>query len=435
VSGRLLPAAIWAFAMAALLPPGAALAQNGPISGVTTSATGQPRGNINVAVCSDLATTGASVTSNVATLAFASNPQTLGFVNGATLTVYGFTGGDTYLNTSAAIVSTSSTTVSYALVHANASAATNGFAYQKGNSTQACAGLAALTTDNTAATASPNPFTSDGLGNYLTFAAPAYYRVQIYGAGVSTFFYATAVACVPNNTVNCGVLGGTPNTWTALQTFSAGISSGGTGTFTGAWGGAPTLSGLWTFNAGLTSAGPNALSGGGTTFGSWTHAATHTFNGGAIFGISILPGSSGSIPLGSPLFPFSTAVIGSAANMSSSQTSLATANRTVSWPDASGTVSLAAVEYCGATTGATQACAKTVQTLPYIAWGDVTLNTATSQSISTLPFTDGLFSCTGSDLTTPAGIVSFNTYVSASVTIQESGGVNTDHLRYMCVGR
>jgi hypothetical protein len=91
-------------------------------------------------------------------------------------------------------------------------------------------------------------------------------------------------------------------------------------------------------------------------------------------------------------------------------------------------------EYCGATTGARQACAKTIQTAPLIVWGDVQLNTTPTQSITTLPFSDAFYSCTGSDLTTAAGIVSFNTYASSSVTIQETGGVNTDHLRYLCVG-
>jgi hypothetical protein len=92
-------------------------------------------------------------------------------------------------------------------------------------------------------------------------------------------------------------------------------------------------------------------------------------------------------------------------------------------------------EYCGATSGATQACAKTIQTTPIVVFGDVALNTATSQSITTLPFSDALYSCTGSDLTAAAGIVSFNTYASSSVTIVETGGANTDHLRYICVGR
>jgi hypothetical protein len=97
--------------------------------------------------------------------------------------------------------------------------------------------------------------------------------------------------------------------------------------------------------------------------------------------------------------------------------------------------SLSTVDYCGATTGGTQACAKTLQAFPIVVWGDVQLDTSTSQSITTLPFSDSFYSCTGSDLTTAAGIVSFNTYASASVTIQETGGVNTDHLRYICVGR
>lgn len=103
-------------------------------------------------------------------------------------------------------------------------------------------------------------------------------------------------------------------------------------------------------------------------------------------------------------------------------------------PNATGILSEAVIEYCGATTGGTQACAKTPQALPLMVWGDVQLNTATSQSITTLPFTDALYSCSGSDLTTAAGIVSFNTYASASVTIVETGGANTDHLRYQCIG-
>jgi len=149
----------------------------------------------------------------------------------------------------------------------------------------------------------------------------------------------------------------------------------------------------------------------------------------------IVPSVAASYVVGSQPLPYTNLCLGTLANHTICQTTAPTANRNVIWADASGTPSLAAVEYCGATSGASQPCAKTVQTLPYVVWGDVTLNTATSQSISTLPFTDGLFSCTGSDLTTPTGIVSFNTYVSASVTIQESGGTNVDHLRYICVGR
>ncbi|MGD0907682.1 MAG: hypothetical protein ABSA96_08880 [Candidatus Acidiferrales bacterium] len=118
-----------------------------------------------------------------------------------------------------------------------------------------------------------------------------------------------------------------------------------------------------------------------------------------------------------------------AAQQISSITTAATSN------SSTGTISPVVVEYCGATSGSTQACAKTVENSPVTVFGDVTLNTATSQSITTLPFTSSSsYSCSGSDLTTAAGIVSFNTYAAASVTIAESGGVNTDHLRYMCVG-
>jgi len=218
--------AICALLLAAL-PPGAAFAQMGPIQGTTTSATGQPRGGVNVAVCATLATQAASVTGNVATLTFASNPQTQGFVAGALLTVSGFTGGDTYFNGSFTIAAVSGTTISYALTHANAAAGTNGSVYQTGSSTQACAPLSSLFTDNTGNFASPNPFTSDGLGNYFTWAAPNYYRVQIYGAGVSTLTYPMGVGCVPlTGTSTCGVQLNASNALTGDNTHS------GTETFT-----------------------------------------------------------------------------------------------------------------------------------------------------------------------------------------------------------
>ena len=95
----------------------------------------------------------------------------------------------------------------------------------------------------------------------------------------------------------------------------------------------------------------------------------------------------------------------------------------------------AIVEYCGATSGGTQACAQTRELNPIIIFGDVLLNTATSQSITALPFTSSSsYSCSGSDLTSTGGIVSFNTYAAASVTIQELNGTTSDHLRYVCAG-
>ena len=99
-------------------------------------------------------------------------------------------------------------------------------------------------------------------------------------------------------------------------------------------------------------------------------------------------------------------------------------------------MSLASVEACGSTSGATQACAGTVESPGIIVFGNVTLNSAATQAITTLPFTAaGDYACTGSDYSTAAGIVSFSVYASgASATIKESGGATTDILYYMCVG-
>lgn len=146
------------------------------------------------------------------------------------------------------------------------------------------------------------------------------------------------------------------------------------------------------------------------------------------------PTVAGGFFLGGSSLPWSGLFVGGAVNQYNLLQSGATTTQVNTIPDTSGTFSMAVVEYCGATTGGTQACAKTVQKLPLVVFGDVTLNTATSQSITTLPFTSALYSCSGSDLTTAAGVVSFNTYANASVTIVETGGMNTDHLRYMCVG-
>lgn len=112
----------------------------------------------------------------------------------------------------------------------------------------------------------------------------------------------------------------------------------------------------------------------------------------------------------------------------------AAGTNTITDPAASGTTSLAVFEYCGATAGGTQACANSVQPLPITVWGDVRLNSTTSQSITKLPFTDALYSCTGSDLTTSAGIVTFNGYTPSSVTLLVTNGTIADDLRYICVG-
>jgi hypothetical protein len=403
--------------IAALASAGAARGQNGPITGVTWSSTGRPAGGVNVAICGQLVTTGAAVAGNVATLTFASNPITQGFVNGATLVVFGFTGGDTYYNGSFTIAGTSATTVSYALVHANASAGTNGTAYQSGTITQACAPLAALTTDNTAATTSPNPFTSDGLGNYTAWAAPAYYKVQTYSANYGFSFYFTGVACVPLNTSNCGALLGTANNWSAAQTFSGNA--------------------LFPSGAGLSFTESNLVI--APAAGKINCVGSNTGTDG--LQCSYNAGTYGVVPTiqlpwtWTSLQTFaSNLVVGSGAN-ATTLSSAASSPRTAAFPDASGTVSLFTSENCGSTAGGVQACAKTIEPNDFIARGEVTLNVAATQSITTLPFPSGIFACAGSDLTNAAGIVSFNTYAANSVTIQESGGGTSDHLRYICIGQ
>lgn len=104
----------------------------------------------------------------------------------------------------------------------------------------------------------------------------------------------------------------------------------------------------------------------------------------------------------------------------------------IGFPAADGTASLAIVENCGTST----TCAQTVLTNPIIVRGDVTFPTATTVSLSSLPFTSSSsYSCTASDLTSAAGVVNATTYTSgAAVTFTETGGSTTDHARYICVG-
>lgn len=169
-----------------LLIPTALLAQEGNFQTILLSGSGQPI-NATVAVCSTgLATTAASVTNNIATLTMASNPQTANFLATKTLTVSAFTGADTYFNGTFTIVSVSPTAISYALVHANASAGTNGRAFQTGDSISACAPLVTLYTDDTGLVTTTNPFPSGTLGNVSIWTVPGVYNVQYYGQQLVT---------------------------------------------------------------------------------------------------------------------------------------------------------------------------------------------------------------------------------------------------------
>lgn len=192
---------------------------------VLTNSLGQALAGINVAVCGQSTTTAAAVSNNVATYTIAS---TTGYAVGMTLHSSGFTGGDTYLNTSGAITALTSTTLSIALTHANASAGTNGTLYAVGSSTQACAPLSTLYTDNTGTVTTPNPFTSDGLGNVVGWAPAGMYELQSYGPTVTTTIQNFSISCSPNSsTSTCGVYLNGNNAWTGNETHS------GTETFTG----------------------------------------------------------------------------------------------------------------------------------------------------------------------------------------------------------
>lgn len=264
--------------------------------------------------------------------------------------------------------------------------------------------------DTATNTAIANSLVTYKLVNGVIQAGPPLYDVATIQP--ANLYYAAKVYDSANNLVMTGnyvVTGGTFNLGAATPTtITTSNISYVTPVTTSA---ANVFTALQTFNAGLTT---------GSTTGTFGQIAANT---------------PGSATIGSSAIPFASLAIGSLANQTTTQTSLATANRAVAWPDAAGTASLAVVQNCGLTSGATQACAGTAQTKPVFAYGEVTLNTATTQSITSLPFTSSSsYSCTGSDLTTAAGVVSFNTYTATSVTIQESSGVNTDHLRYVCIG-
>jgi hypothetical protein len=169
------------------------------------SRTGNPVGGALVSICQPLATTAASITSNLAVFTMTSNPITAGFVQGMTVQVAGFTAGDAYLNSGTlangtitnglTILSVSSTTVVAYFIHANASAATNGTLLQMGNSATSCAGLSTLYTDVSLVTTTPNPLIADGLGNYGAGAAPGTYYAQVYGSGITTTLRQIIVPC------------------------------------------------------------------------------------------------------------------------------------------------------------------------------------------------------------------------------------------------
>lgn len=86
--------------------------------------------------------------------------------------------------------------------------------------------------------------------------------------------------------------------------------------------------------------------------------------------------------------------------------------------------------------GTTSTCSATQKTAALIVRGSIPFPTATTVTVTALPFTSASsYSCTAGDATTAAGIVNATTYTSgSSVTFTETGGANTDTMRYVCVG-
>ena len=81
-----------------VLLPSAALAQGVVVSGTAFSATGAILPGAGVSLCAPVETTAATLSGGLATLTMTSNPTTGGFTVGASITVSGFTGGDTGFN-------------------------------------------------------------------------------------------------------------------------------------------------------------------------------------------------------------------------------------------------------------------------------------------------------------------------------------------------
>ena len=186
-------------------------AQNAPYSDIVISAAGRPIAGAGVSVCGTpgLATTAASVTSNLVVLTMASNPITAGFAANMTLQVSGFTGGDTYLKGGTlsggvitggfTILSVTSTTITFQLSHANATASSNGFAFQQGNISTPCAPLASISSDQAGLNPIAQPgLGSDNLGNYAFFAVPNSYVVQYSGPGLIVRLRPIGVPCSGN---------------------------------------------------------------------------------------------------------------------------------------------------------------------------------------------------------------------------------------------
>ncbi len=159
-----------------------------PVSGLLTVCPGN-----------GLVTTAASVTSNVATLTFGSSPITAGFVSGRNVFVFGFSGTDIYFNGTFAITGVTSSTVTYALTHANNSASTTGGAIQTPTASSGCSPTTTVYSDQLLSTPITQPFGTDPNGNAQFWASPGTYYVALSASGVNPIpFNVATIPLVPN---------------------------------------------------------------------------------------------------------------------------------------------------------------------------------------------------------------------------------------------
>lgn len=226
--------------LVALFCPALLFAQNGVyVNGLTLSPSGRPV-SANIAVCTSpgLVTTAAQVIGNTAIITFGSSPITAGFAANMQLVVSGFTGGDTYFNSgtlvpfvsTVTITAVSSTTITFPLVHVNASASSNGFAFQQGNISTPCAPLASIYNDAAEASPITQPgFLSSGIGNWNFAVSPGSYMIQFYGTGITTYLQPispTAVSVSANNAFTGN------NTHSGTETFTNTVGIINPGVFT-----------------------------------------------------------------------------------------------------------------------------------------------------------------------------------------------------------
>ncbi len=216
---------------------GSAFGQGVRYDNILLNARGNPISGTTVAVCQNtgLATTAASVTSNMVTLTMASDPSAAGFVIGGNIAVSGFTGADTYLNSSFVLTGVTTSQLKFALTHANASATSNGAVTQTVGASATCAPWVTIYADSALAVPTINPFTTDGMGNYGFWTAPGIYKVSFNGGNTTPTAGTVTIPCVPNSV--CPLLSG-------ISTINPGTLAGPTVTFqTGAAGTDFNLSG------------------------------------------------------------------------------------------------------------------------------------------------------------------------------------------------